>query len=92
MNREQLVKEIQKQTPELSCMAIGRALKAYEKVIAEQLRAGNEVRLADFGVFKLSARKARNGRNPQTGATLLIPASTVAKFKPYAALNDSVAK
>jgi DNA-binding protein HU-beta len=48
--------------------------------IAAQLGAGNEVKLTGFGKFSVSQRAAREGRNPQTGATLQIPAKTVPKF------------
>lgn len=51
--------------------------------IKDQLAAGNEVIIKGFGSFKITTRKARNGRNPQTGETMLIPEKKVVKFKPY---------
>jgi len=51
--------------------------------VKSQLAAGNEVIIKGFGSFKTITRKARNGRNPSTGETMLIPEKKVVKFKPY---------
>jgi DNA-binding protein HU-beta len=56
--------------------------------IKTTMKHGNEVRLPDFGTFKVAKRKAREGRNPATGATINIPASTVPKFTPAKGLKD----
>lgn len=58
--------------------------------IRSSLKDGAEVRLPDFGTFKVAARKAREGRNPATGATIKIPASRVAKFTPAKGLKDAL--
>ena len=58
--------------------------------ITKSLKAGKEVVLTGFGTFKVSKRKARMGRNPQTGKTMKIPAKTVPKFKAGKALKDAV--
>jgi DNA-binding protein HU-beta len=50
------------------------------------------VALIGFGTFSVSPRKARNGRNPQTGATIKIAARRVAKFTPGAELKKAVNK
>ena len=54
------------------------------------LRKGDRVALIGFGTFSVSQRKARNGRNPQTGATIKIAARRVAKFTPGAELKKAV--
>jgi len=46
--------------------------------------------LTGFGTFTISDRKARIGRNPSTGASLQIPAKTVARFKPGKSLAEAV--
>ena len=56
------------------------------------LRKGDRVALIGFGTFSVSQRKARNGRNPQTGATIKIAARKVAKFTPGAELRKAVNK
>lgn len=58
--------------------------------ISDKLKAGDEVRLHGFGTFSISERKERKGRNPQTGAEILIPASRSIKFKPASALKSVV--
>jgi DNA-binding protein HU-beta len=50
--------------------------------VTAALRKGDRVALIGFGTFSVSQRKARNGRNPQTGATIKIAARSVAKFTP----------
>lgn len=58
--------------------------------IGKALAKGDEVVLTGFGKFLTSKRKARMGRNPQTGASIKIAASTVARFKVGKALKDMV--
>lgn len=48
--------------------------------IMESVASGDKVSLVGFGSFEPRARKARDGRNPQTGATIKIPATTVPAF------------
>jgi DNA-binding protein HU-beta len=67
-----------------------QALDATLEEISSQLGAGNEVRLTGFGKFSVSQRAAREGRNPQTGATMQIPAKTVPKFSAGAELKKAV--
>lgn len=58
--------------------------------ITEALASRQSVQIAGFGSFKVSERKARTGRNPQSGATIEIPARNVPKFIPGKALKDAV--
>ena len=58
----------------------------------DELVNGNKVSVAGFGVFKISERAAREGRNPQTGATIQIAASKSVGFKAGTALKDAVNK
>jgi DNA-binding protein HU-beta len=58
--------------------------------IRSTLQSGSEVRLPDFGTFKVAKRKEREGRNPATGQTIKIPASKVAKFTPAKGLKDAL--
>ena len=60
--------------------------------ITASLKKGERVALIGFGTFGVSQRKARNGRNPQTGATIKIAARRVAKFTPGAELKKAVNK
>ena len=74
----------------ISKAAAGKALDAMMKSITGELMTGGRVSLVGFGSFSVSARAARDGRNPQTGATIKIPARKVVKFKAGSELKDSV--
>ena len=69
-----------------------RALSAVLDIIAEQLGEGEKVAFTGFGSFEVSERAARTGRNPQTGATIEIAASSVPKFTAGATLKGAVIK
>ncbi len=58
--------------------------------ITKALQKGDAVSLIGFGTFKVVARKARKGRNPQTGAEINIAASKVPKFVAGKALKEAV--
>ncbi len=59
--------------------------------VKSNLKSGKDVVLTGFGTFSVSHRKARTGRNPQTGASLKIAAKDVPKFKAGKGLKDAVA-
>jgi DNA-binding protein HU-beta len=67
-----------------------KALKAFADAVTDALKAGEKVALVGFGTFSVSARAARTGKNPQTGAKINIPAAKTPKFKAGKALKDSV--
>jgi len=58
--------------------------------IVNTLKKGDVVSLVGFGTFKVAKRKARTGRNPQTGAEIQINASNAPKFVPGKAFKDAV--
>lgn len=61
-----------------------------EGIIAAELDAGRPFPITGFGTFDTRHRKARTGRNPQTGATMQIPAMTVPAFRAGKGLKDRV--
>jgi DNA-binding protein HU-beta len=69
-----------------AAIAIDTAMQS----ITGALKKGDRVALIGFGTFSVAQRKARNGRNPQTGATIKIAARRVAKFTPGAELRKAV--
>jgi len=75
---------------ELTKEKAGVVVDAVIEHIKSTMKAGDEVRLPDFGTFKVAKRKARDGRNPATGATIKIAASRVAKFTPSKGLKDAL--
>mgnify|MGYP001613237139 CR=1 FL=1 len=60
------------------------------QAITEALSNNDSVTLVGFGTFKTAERKARKGRNPQTGKEISIPARKVPKFVPGKALKEAV--
>ncbi len=60
------------------------------KAITGALANKDSVTLVGFGTFKVANRKARKGRNPQTGKEINIPARNVPKFVPGKALKEAV--
>ncbi len=67
-----------------------RALNAFLDSVKKELKKGKSVGLVGFGTFSVSKRKARKGRNPQTGKEIRIPATKVPKFKAGKGLKDTV--
>jgi DNA-binding protein HU-beta len=65
-------------------------VSAFIEQITNALSRGESVALLGFGTFNVSARAAREGRNPQTGATIQIAASKTVTFKAGKALKDAV--
>ena len=91
MNKAELVAAIAEKS-ELSKKDAEKALKAFTEVVTEELKKGNKIQLVGFGTFEVAKRAAREGRNPQTGATMSIPASKAPKFKAGKALKDEINK
>ncbi|MCW3596794.1 HU family DNA-binding protein, partial [Burkholderia cenocepacia] len=79
MNRAELV-EILASKNDLSKAATNAVLDTLIDTIQTAVKKGDIVQLVGFGTFKSTKRAARTGKNPATGATLKIPASTVPKF------------
>jgi len=88
MNKADLVNEVAKvvKTKREAQAAVDRVLSS----ITGALRRGDTVTLVGFGTFKVQERKARQGRNPQTGAPLFIAARKVPRFVAGKALKDAV--
>ncbi|HVC25141.1 MAG TPA: HU family DNA-binding protein [Acidimicrobiales bacterium] len=81
MNRTELVDAVSTDTG-LTRQQAEAALEAIVYEVTAGVRAGNPVRITGFGTFKLRERKARRGRNPQTGAAVRVKASKGIGFTP----------
>lgn len=89
MNKAQLVEKVAadtRMTKAQTELLIDQTLEAIKKTVAK----GDDVKLVGFGTFSRGKRKARAGRNPQTGQTLTIPASKVPRFKAGKEFKDLV--
>ncbi len=89
MTKAELVEKVASDTG-LSKADAGRALDAAFDNIKKTLKKGQKVTLVGFGTFSVSKRKARKGRNPQTGEEIKIPASKIPKFTPGKGLKEIV--
>ena len=92
MNKAELVEAMAKKAG-LSKKDAEAGLNAFVDVVKKELsnkKGDKKVSLVGFGTFEVSERKARTGRNPQTGATIKIKASKSPKFKAGKALKDAV--
>ncbi|MGZ3749617.1 MAG: HU family DNA-binding protein [Pseudobdellovibrionaceae bacterium] len=58
-----------------------KAINAFTNAVMKALKKGDKLALTGFGTFSVAKRRARSGRNPQTGKEIKIPATRVAKFK-----------
>lgn len=67
-----------------------KALDAFIEATTDSLKKGGRISLVGFGSFSVSERKARTGRNPQTGKEIKIPAKKVVKFKAGSDLAGAV--
>ena len=79
MNKQELVEIVAKEC-EVSKACGESAVNAVLSGIKSGVKKSKEVRLIGFGTFSVRARKARKGRNPQTGAVINIKASKTIKF------------
>jgi DNA-binding protein HU-beta len=89
MSKKDLIDAVAKEC-ELTKEKAGAAVDAALAHIRSAMKSGGEVRIPDFGTFKVAERKAREGRNPSTGQTIQIPASKVPKFTPAKGLKDAL--
>ena len=80
MTKQELINRIAKDA-NLSKASAERALNAMTDNVAKCLRKKDKITLTGFGTFMVSKRRARTGRNPQTGAPINIRAANVPKFK-----------
>ncbi len=90
MNKAELI-EIAAKEADVSKAAAGKALDAIVAAVVKAVAKGDTVTLVGFGTFKSAKRAARTGKNPQTGASIKIAATTVPKFTAGAGFKAAVA-
>jgi DNA-binding protein HU-beta len=89
VNKTELIDRIA-ETASITKADAGRALDSVFDAIAKALKKGDTVTLIGFGTFLVRKRKARTGRNPQTGKEIQIPASLLPAWRPGKAIKDEV--
>lgn len=89
MNKSELIDKMAKDA-DISKIAANNALNSLLEGITKSLKKNQKVTLVGFGTFSAVKRKARKGRNPQTGEVIKIKAKKVAKFKAGKKLETSI--
>lgn len=91
MNKSELAASIAEKA-NISKKDAEAAVAAFVASVEDALKAGEKVQLVGFGTFEVRERSERQGRNPQTGKTVTIPASKVPAFKAGKSFKDSISK
>lgn len=89
MRKPELAAAIADQTG-LTREKAGEVITAFTDQISAAVSRGEDVSLIGFGTFSIRHRKAREGRNPRTGAIIPIPASKTVGFKPGKTLREQI--
>jgi DNA-binding protein HU-beta len=89
MNKAELIEAVSKQT-HMTKVDAEMALNTAMDLIKKSVKKGEDVTLIGFGTFTKAKRKARIGRNPQTGKEIKIPAMNVPKFRAGREFKDAV--
>jgi DNA-binding protein HU-beta len=90
MTKAELIDQMAKDA-DITKVAAGAALESFLANVAKALKKKDgKVTLVGFGTFQKTRRKARKGRNPQTGEPIKIKATNVVKFKPGKKLRDAI--
>jgi len=89
MTKAELIASIGKEA-KISKASAEKAVNAFAGAVTKALKKGDKLTLTGFGTFSVARRRARIGRNPQSGKEIKIPATRVAKFKPGNLLKNAV--
>lgn len=89
MNKQQLIEKVSTEAKCTKAQAENILNCAFDN-IKKTVKKGDDVKLVGFGTFTKAKRKARVGRNPQTGKAIKIPAAWYPKFRPGAEFKASV--
>ena len=89
MTKAELISQVAADT-KISKAAAEKAINSIAKNVTKCLKRKDKITLTGFGTFLVTKRKARQGRNPQTGAPMNIKSANVPKFKPGKLLKSAV--
>jgi DNA-binding protein HU-beta len=89
MTKGELIASVGKEA-KISKASAEKAINAFANSVMKALKKGDKLTLTGFGTFSVTKRRARTGRNPQTGKEIKIPATRVAKFKAGNLLKSAV--
>jgi DNA-binding protein HU-beta len=89
MNKQELIAKIAQDTG-ITKSSAAAAVDSFFEGITKSLKKGQPITFVGFGTFKTAQRKARTGRNPQTGAAVKIPKRKVVRFTAGKALKSAL--
>ena len=89
MNKKELVNEVAGKVG-ISKKEVANVIDAFTEAVSDALSKGERVMLVGFGTFDVVQKKARKGRNPQTGKEIQIPARKAPRFRPGKELRSAV--
>jgi DNA-binding protein HU-beta len=89
MKKTELIEQVATRTGLTNALA-GAAIDAIGAAVQAEVASGGKVEIPGLGAFTRAHRSARTARNPQTGATVAVPARHVPAFKPGTAFMDAV--
>lgn len=89
MNKKEMITRMSKDAG-ITAPQAAKAFSSMMEGIKESLRKGQKVTFSGFGSFEIKERRARKGRNPKTGAEVLIPPKKRIKFNPSKGLKNSL--
>jgi integration host factor subunit alpha len=90
LTKAEIVKQVRKQHKELTKVQAFEAVEAFLRISKNTLINGNDLLLSGFGKFNVKDKNARRGRNPQTGADVMLDARRVVTFTTSSILRDRV--
>ena len=91
MTKAELIEKVANDT-DISKALAERVINSVTGNVTKCLKKNDKITLTGFGTFSVSKRKARTGRNPQTGQEIKIKATRVPRFKPGKALKDVIGR
>ncbi len=85
-----LIQQVYKKHDLLTRQQAAEAVESILRISKDSLIGGSDLLLSGFGKFKVSDKKPRKGRNPQTGAELMLEARRVVTFKPSGIIRNKI--
>jgi integration host factor subunit alpha len=90
LTKADLIQQVYKQNEKISKIQATDSVEAFLRISKNSLINGSDLLLSGFGKFNVKDKKARKGRNPQTGEDLILDARRVVTFSPSGILRDKV--
>jgi len=90
MNKSELISHLSRKQSSMDYKQTEKAINTVLEHISSSLEKGTRVEIRGFGSYNIKSRKARNSRNPKTGAKLMTDEKIVTRFRPAKELRDRV--